>query len=42
MQGKCLCALGDFATSPVLSALKYWREEFLAYVEPVTAARSKK
>jgi NADH-quinone oxidoreductase subunit F len=42
MQGKCLCALGDFATSPVLSALKYWRQEFLAYVEPVTAARSKK
>jgi NADH-quinone oxidoreductase subunit F len=34
MQGKSLCALGDFATSPVLSALKYWRDEFYAYVEP--------
>ncbi|MBX3066154.1 MAG: NADH-quinone oxidoreductase subunit NuoF [Anaerolineae bacterium] len=33
MLGKSLCALGDFATSPVMSALKYWRDEFLAYVE---------
>lgn len=38
MQGKSLCALGDFATSPVLSALKYWRDEFYAYVEPAKAA----
>ena len=34
IQGKSLCALGDFATSPVMSALKYWRSEFLAYTEP--------
>lgn len=43
MQGKSLCALGDFATSPVLSALKYWRHEFMAYVEPakpVAAAKA--
>ncbi len=38
MQGKSLCALGDFATSPVLSALKYWRDEFYAYVEPAKPA----
>lgn len=33
MQGKSLCALGDFAPSPVLSALKYWRDEFMAYTK---------
>jgi NADH-quinone oxidoreductase subunit F len=32
MLGKCLCALGDFATSPILSSLKYWRGEYLKYV----------
>jgi NADH-quinone oxidoreductase subunit F len=43
IQGKSLCALGDFATSPVLSALKYWKHEFMAYVEPakpVAAAKA--
>src|SRR5258708_4788474 len=34
MLGKCLCALGDFATSPILSSLKNWRSE---YVELTTA-----
>lgn len=34
MLGKSLCALGDFATSPVLSALQHWKDEFLAYVTP--------
>ncbi|MEP7285779.1 MAG: NADH-quinone oxidoreductase subunit NuoF [Chloroflexota bacterium] len=38
MQGKCLCALGDFATSPVLSSLKYWRDEYMAQVEPAKPA----
>jgi NADH-quinone oxidoreductase subunit F len=42
MQGKSLCALGDFATSPVLSALKYWKNEFLAYVEPARPAAATK
>lgn len=42
MQGKSLCALGDFATSPVLSALKYWRDEFYAYVEPAKPAPAAK
>lgn len=37
MQGKSLCALGDFATSPVLSALAHWRDEFMAYVAPKPA-----
>ncbi len=37
MQGKSLCALGDFATSPVLSALAHWRDEFMAYVTPKPA-----
>jgi NADH-quinone oxidoreductase subunit F len=38
MQGKCLCALGDFATSPILSSLKYWRDEYVKYVAPKPAA----
>lgn len=36
--GRCLCALGDFATSPILSSLKYWREEYLKYVAPAQPA----
>jgi NADH-quinone oxidoreductase subunit F len=39
MRGKSLCALGDFATSPVLSALKYWKDEFMAYVQPAAPAK---
>ena len=30
--GKCLCALGDFATSPVLSTLRYFLPEYQAKV----------
>ena len=32
MQNKSLCALGDFATSPVISSLKLFRDEYMAYV----------
>ncbi|MCI0399067.1 MAG: NADH-quinone oxidoreductase subunit NuoF [Chloroflexi bacterium] len=32
MQGECLCALGDFATSPVLSTIKYFPDEYRAKV----------
>jgi NADH-quinone oxidoreductase subunit F len=28
MLGKCLCALGDFATSPVLSSIKHFPQEY--------------
>ena len=38
MQGKCLCALGDFATSPILSTLKHFRSEYMVYVEPAKPA----
>lgn len=33
MQGKSLCALGEFATSPILGTLKHYRDEFVAYVD---------
>jgi NADH-quinone oxidoreductase subunit F len=33
MAGKPFCLLGEFATSPVLSAVKHFREEFEAYVQ---------
>jgi NADH-quinone oxidoreductase subunit F len=32
MVGKCLCALGDFATSPVLSSIRHFPEEYYAKV----------
>ncbi len=32
MMGKSLCALGDFATSPILSSLKLFRDEYMTYV----------
>ncbi|MCC7445836.1 MAG: NADH-quinone oxidoreductase subunit NuoF [Anaerolineae bacterium] len=38
IQGKCLCALGDFSTSPILSSIKYWRNEYEAYVTPAKPA----
>ncbi len=28
MQGECLCALGEFATSPVLSSIRHFPEEY--------------
>jgi NADH-quinone oxidoreductase subunit F len=31
--GRAFCALGDGATSPVMSSIKYFREEYLAHVE---------
>ena len=32
MQGETLCALGEFATSPVLSTIKYFPEEYKAKI----------
>jgi NADH:ubiquinone oxidoreductase subunit F (NADH-binding) len=32
MLGECLCALGDFATSPVLSTVRHFPEEYRAKV----------
>jgi len=32
MQGKCLCALGEFAVSPALSTLKHFMDEYKAKV----------
>lgn len=32
VQGKCLCALGEFSTSPVLSTLRHFRNEYEARV----------
>jgi NADH-quinone oxidoreductase subunit F len=31
--GKSFCALGDGAASPVMSSLKYFRDEYVAHVE---------
>ncbi len=39
MQGKALCALADFAASPILSTLKLFRSEYTAYVTPPPAAK---
>jgi NADH-quinone oxidoreductase subunit F len=42
--GRAFCALGDGATSPVTSSIKYFREEYLAHVEnngcPYAGART--
>ena len=32
MQGKCLCALGDFATSPVTGTIRKFREEYVDHI----------
>ena len=37
MQGKCLCALGEFATSPILSTLVHFLDEYKAKVNVVAA-----
>ena len=37
MTGKCLCALGEFATSPVLSSIRHFLPEYKAKVS--TAAQ---
>ncbi|HET8628417.1 MAG TPA: NADH-quinone oxidoreductase subunit NuoF [Thermomicrobiales bacterium] len=45
--GRVLCALGDFAISPILSSLKYFRHEYealipgLAAAEPIAVAADK-
>ena len=36
MQGKCLCALGEFATSPVLSTIKHFLPEYEAKIMAAT------
>ena len=33
ISGKVLCALGDFATSPVTATVKQYRDEYLAHIE---------
>lgn len=40
MVGKCLCALGDFATSPVLSSIRHFPEEYYAKVSGEETADS--
>jgi NADH:ubiquinone oxidoreductase subunit F (NADH-binding) len=32
MQGKCLCALGEFAVSPVLSTIAHFLDEYKAKI----------
>jgi NADH-quinone oxidoreductase subunit F len=32
ISGKVLCALGDFATSPVVATVKQYREEYEAHI----------
>lgn len=36
--GKCLCALGEFATSPVLSTIKHFMPEYVAKVQAAQPA----
>jgi NADH-quinone oxidoreductase subunit F len=42
--GRSFCALGDGAASPVMSSIKYFRDEYLAHVEghgcPFAGART--
>ncbi len=40
MQGKCLCALGEFATSPILSTIVHFPEEYRAKVEAAVRQRN--
>ena len=37
--GRSFCALGDFATGPVISSIKHFRDEYLAHLS-TAAARS--
>ncbi|MCS6951116.1 MAG: hypothetical protein NZ520_11710, partial [bacterium] len=39
IQGKCLCPLGDFAVTPVLSALKSFRADFDAHTKDGAAPK---
>ena len=36
MQNKCLCALGEFSTMPVVSSLEKFRSDFLVRVDGQT------
>jgi NADH:ubiquinone oxidoreductase subunit F (NADH-binding) len=38
MQGKCLCALGEFATMAVRTSIAKFREDFLVRVEQLEHA----
>jgi len=40
IQGRTLCALGDFAANPVLSSIKLFREDYVKYI-PAPAAAAK-
>ncbi|NDJ86060.1 MAG: NADH-quinone oxidoreductase subunit NuoF [Chloroflexi bacterium] len=42
MDGKSLCALGDFATSPILGTLKHYRHEYEAYIVTDSGAGEQK
>jgi NADH-quinone oxidoreductase subunit F len=33
IQGKCLCALGEFSIMPVISGIEHFRNEFDARIE---------
>jgi len=39
MIGETLCALGEFATSPVLSTIKHFPEEYHAYIKAAAEAK---
>ena len=39
MQNKCLCALGEFATSPVLSSIRHFLPEYKAKVAAGAGAK---
>lgn len=38
IQGRSLCALGDFAANPVLSSIKLFRDEYVKYLTPSAPA----
>lgn len=33
IEGKCLCALGEFSIMPVVSGIEHFRREFDAHIE---------
>ncbi|HEY3341484.1 MAG TPA: NADH-ubiquinone oxidoreductase-F iron-sulfur binding region domain-containing protein, partial [Anaerolineae bacterium] len=40
MTNKCFCLLGEFATSPVLSTIKYFRPEYEQFIRDHQSGRS--
>ncbi|MBI5082150.1 MAG: hypothetical protein HZB17_12750, partial [Chloroflexi bacterium] len=38
VQGKCLCPLGEFAVTPMLSGLKIFRDDFDSHATDAKAA----